>query len=45
MIDIKVLGTGCPNFHKLEAMCHEVVDELGIVAHIESITYLDKFMD
>lgn len=45
MVEIKVLGTGCPNCHKLESMCHEVVNDLGIDAQIESITDMDKFMD
>ncbi|HOK62148.1 MAG: thioredoxin family protein [Tenuifilum sp.] len=45
MVEIKVLGIGCPNCHKLEAMCHEVVNELGIDAHIESVTDMNQFMD
>jgi len=45
MVEIKVLGIGCPNCHKLEAMCHEVVNELGIDARIESVTDMNQFMD
>lgn len=45
MLEIKVLGIGCSNCHKLEAMCYEVVKELEIDAHIESITDMSKFMD
>jgi len=45
MVEIKVLGIGCPNCHKLEAMCHEVVNELGIEARIESVTDMNQFMD
>lgn len=45
MVQIKVLGIGCPNCHKLEAMCREVVDEQGIDAEIESITDMERFAD
>lgn len=45
MIEIKVLGPGCPNCIKLEAMCHEVVAELGIEAKIEKITNVNRFSD
>jgi len=27
MLEIKVLGSGCPNCLKLENMCREIVDE------------------
>jgi hypothetical protein len=37
-MDIKVLGPGCPNCLRLEAMCREIVDELGINAKVEKIT-------
>lgn len=43
MLQIKVLGIGCPSCHKLEAMCSEVVDEQGIDAEIESITDMERF--
>jgi small redox-active disulfide protein 2 len=35
MLDIKVLGSGCQNCHKLEKLCHEVVDENSLEAKIE----------
>lgn len=44
-MDIKVLGPGCPNCLRLEAMCHEVAEELGIDANIEKITDLNRFSD
>lgn len=45
MIEIKVLGPGCPNCIKLEALCHEVIAELGIEANIEKITDVNRFSD
>ena len=45
MIDIKVLGSGCPNCKKLEALCQEVVTENSLEANIDKITDLNKFAD
>ncbi|MDX9845967.1 MAG: thioredoxin family protein [Tenuifilaceae bacterium] len=42
-MDIKVLGPGCPNCLRLEAMCREIVNELGIDAEIEKITNVSTF--
>jgi len=42
---ITILGSGCPNCRKLEAMCHEAVAELGIEANIEKITNVNHFSD
>jgi small redox-active disulfide protein 2 len=44
-MNITVIGPGCPNCKKLEAMCHEVVTELGIDANIEKITKVNHFSD
>ncbi|BCY17217.1 redox-active disulfide protein 2 [Leptolinea sp. HRD-7] len=38
MLNIKVLGSGCANCKKLEALVVEVVDSLGISADIEKVT-------
>lgn len=43
MLDIKVLGTGCPNCLKLEHTCREVVAENNFEATVEKITNIDKF--
>ena len=43
MLDIKVVGPGCPNCNKLESMCRNIVAELGINANIEKITDISKF--
>jgi small redox-active disulfide protein 2 len=38
MINIKVLGSGCPNCLKLESLCREVIAENNIEAEIEKVT-------
>ncbi len=45
MLDIKILGTGCPNCIKLENLCQEVVKEKNLEANIEKVTDMNKFMD
>lgn len=45
MLNIKVVGSGCPNCQKLEALCKEVVNENNIDANIEKVTDLNKFAD
>jgi small redox-active disulfide protein 2 len=37
-MEIKVLGPGCTNCHKMEEMAKQAVKELGIEAKIEKIT-------
>jgi len=37
-MEIKVLGPGCANCHKMEEMTKRAVTELGIDAKIEKIT-------
>ncbi len=45
MIDIKVLGTGCPSCIRLEELCKQAVSELGVEASITKITNLYQFPD
>jgi small redox-active disulfide protein 2 len=45
MKNIKVIGSGCPNCLKLEALCKEVVVENELEAVIEKITDVNKFAD
>jgi small redox-active disulfide protein 2 len=37
-MEIKVLGPGCANCHKMEEMAHSAVKELGINADVVKIT-------
>lgn len=45
MLNIKVVGSGCPNCQKLEALCNEVVSESGLEANIEKVTDVNNFAD
>lgn len=43
MVEIKILGPGCPNCNRLENMCRDVVAENNIEATIEKIINIDDF--
>jgi small redox-active disulfide protein 2 len=43
-MEIKILGSGCPNCKRLEALAHEVVDELGVDATFVKVTNLAEIM-
>jgi small redox-active disulfide protein 2 len=45
MLNIKVIGTGCANCNRLEALCREVLDETNIEAEVEKITDISRFAD
>jgi small redox-active disulfide protein 2 len=38
MLTIKILGTGCPNCKKLEAVARQAVDMTGVAAEIVKVT-------
>ncbi|MCJ7519756.1 MAG: thioredoxin family protein [Anaerolineaceae bacterium] len=44
MINIKVLGPGCANCKRLEAIAHKAVETLGIEAKIEKVTDYNEIM-
>jgi len=44
MMDIKVLGPGCANCHKMEELAKTAVKELGIDAQIEKISEIQEIM-
>ena len=44
MISIKVLGVGCANCKRLEAIAHKAVETLGIEAEIEKVTDYGEIM-
>ena len=39
IIEIKVLGPGCPNCHKLEETVKDAVKELGMKVKIEKVNW------
>jgi len=43
MLNIKVVGSGCPNCQRLEQLCREVISEANIDAEIEKITDFNEF--
>lgn len=44
MVEIKVLGTGCPRCSELEKMCYNVAAQNNIDADIQKITDLKQIM-
>lgn len=45
MLNIKVVGSGCPNCQRLEQLCQEVISENEVSATIEKVTDFNKFAD
>jgi small redox-active disulfide protein 2 len=45
MVDIKILGSGCANCKRMEAMAHEVVAAMGIEATFEKVTDRAKILE
>ncbi|MCX6761894.1 MAG: thioredoxin family protein [Candidatus Moranbacteria bacterium] len=43
-MNIKILGTGCPNCKKLEASIKQALEELKIEAKMEKITDIAEIM-
>jgi small redox-active disulfide protein 2 len=44
MLTIKILGTGCANCKKLEALTHQVIDQMGVEAEIIKVTEYPDIM-
>jgi small redox-active disulfide protein 2 len=44
-MEIKVLGTGCPNCKELERRVRNVLAELGIAANVEKVTDIKKIVE
>lgn len=38
MLNIKILGSGCPNCKKLEALTRQAVDQLAVEAEVTKVT-------
>ena len=45
MLTIKVLGPGCANCVKVEAVARKAITTLGIEAHLEKVTDYAKIME
>lgn len=43
-MEIKVLGPGCPNCHKMEELALKAVKELGIEAKVENVADIQVIM-
>lgn len=44
MLHIKVLGAGCANCHKVEALAKQAVAQLGVEAKVELVTDMREIM-
>lgn len=45
MIKVKVVGKGCPNCRKLEAVCKEVITENNLDVSVEKVSDINEFAD
>lgn len=43
-MEIKVLGPGCANCHKMEELAKQAVKELGIAARVDHVTDMVEIM-
>lgn len=44
MLNIKILGSGCANCKRLEAITRKVAGELGLEANFEKVTDISEIM-
>lgn len=44
MLTIKILGTGCPNCHKLEELARQAIEGLGTEAELIKVTNYKDIM-
>ncbi len=44
MLIVKVLGSGCPNCKKLEAIARKAIDNLGVEAEVIKVTDYNDIM-
>jgi len=45
MLEIKILGSGCPNCKRLEQITRKAIENSSISANIEKVTDVTKFVD
>ena len=44
MLSIKILGSGCPNCKRVDALTRQALTGLGLAANIEKVTALAEIM-
>lgn len=44
MLTIKILGTGCPNCKKVEAITRQVIGDMGMEAQVIKVTDYSQIM-
>jgi len=44
MVTVKILGTGCPNCRKLEALAKEAAEEAGIEAVFQKVDDINQII-
>lgn len=44
MLNIKILGSGCPNCKRVEAIARKAIDVLGLEAEVEKVTDHEEIM-
>jgi small redox-active disulfide protein 2 len=44
MLSIKILGSGCANCKRLEALAHQAIDQMGVQAEIIKVTEYPDIM-
>jgi len=44
MLNIKILGSGCPNCKRVEAIARKAVETLGLEAEVEKVTDYEEIM-
>jgi small redox-active disulfide protein 2 len=44
-MEIKILGTGCPNCKELERRVKNALAELGLAANVEKVTDIKRIME
>ena len=43
-MNVKILGTGCPNCQRLERLTREAAAEAGLAVHVEKVTDIADIM-
>ena len=45
MLSVKILGSGCPNCKKLEALARQAVEQLSIEAEVVKVTDYSEILE